>query len=237
MNKSDVSPKGPWERALPVLQAVLLIPAGLWAAFTYYVDRRDKLVQPASITVQPRLESIGRRDGQQFVKATISVNNSGAKTYVVNSPFTITASRLDRATDSGRNIGTAEAPLWNASSEIEAARYTVMSGEAFRRGFWFEPGEQSSRSFIIAIPDELYQLVTIKAGVRHAKVLDDTIATKWTQGPDHSFAAETLVTVDNKPVAYNGLLHAAIREQKSIAYNDGESALTLWPQVLAIATH
>lgn len=214
-----------WDRVLPTLQILLLVLGGGWAVARYYIDRYDRSHRPANIEISPTIEDLGVHDGLRFVKVQIIVRNSGSRAFVINSPYTIRAFRLK-----GARPGRWSEQTWDGSYATTDASHVLRSGETFGRGFWFEPAERDVRSFVLAMPEGVYNAIEVHAAVRHAKREDDSVHTKWEPQPDHSLRAVTIVL--SKPGEgneYSRSLHPNTFRRDAIAMNDGVASLGLWP--------
>jgi hypothetical protein len=214
-----------WDRVLPSLQAGVLLAGIIWAVATYYMDKHEKAKQPASIVVEPTIVDLQERNGLRVIKVDITVQNKGVRAFVINSPYTIRAAKLQRASTPGHLVG---GDTWDGSYASEASGTVLRSGEAFGRGFWFEPGERDVRSYVLAVPEGAFDLITVQAAVRHAKVEDDAVQTRWELLPDHALKAVTVVLRNGLQEEYSRNDHLEIWQRDAIAMNDGTAHIKLW---------
>lgn len=220
-----------WDRVLPLFQVAILLIGGFWGIFTYYVDRHERALIPAKISVQPTLDDLGVHDGLRFIKVTIAVENRGARSYVVNSPFKVYARKMKPSVPAPAPVDN----LWNRSVAAEVNTASILSGEVFGKGNWFESGERASRTYIVAVPEGMYDLVDINASIHHVKVEDRALGTDWLPEPDKSLTAVTTVRVDGAKEKADILKHADLWKRTSMAMNQGDARLVLWaaPRVVS----
>lgn len=229
---STLGKKTFWDRVLPLFQVAILLIGGFWGIFTYYVDRHERALTPAKIGVQPRLEDLGVHEGLRFMKVTIAVENSGAKSYVVNSPFKVYAHKI-------KSANPAETPvdkLWDRSVAADLTKECILSGEAFGQGSWFEPGEHASRTYIVAVPEGKYDLIDVKASMHHVKLEDSSLGTDWREEPDKSLTAVTTVNVGGTTEKADILKHADLWKRTSMSMNEGDARLVLWAVPLVVSS-
>jgi hypothetical protein len=228
---STLEKKTFWDRVLPLFQVAILLIGGFWGIFTYYVDRHERALTPAKIGVQPSLDDLGVYQGLRFLKVTIAVENSGAKSYVVNSPFKVYAHKIKSANPAEKPVDN----LWDRTAAADLTKECILSGEAFGRGNWFEPGEHASRTYIVAVPEGKYDFIDIRASMHHVKSEDSSLGTDWQAGPDKSLTAVTTVNVDGTTEKADILKHADLWKRTSMSMNEGDARLALWaaPRVVS----
>jgi hypothetical protein len=225
--RDKVEKKTFWDRVLPSLQAGVLLAGVIWAVATYYMDKHEKAKQPANISVLPTIVDLHTYNGVRIIKVDVTVENKGVRAFVINSPFSIRAVKLQQNTILGH---LSSGPVWDGNYASEGDGRTLRSGETFGRGYWFEPGERDVRSYIVAVPEGIFDLITVHAEVRHAKVEDDAVHTRWELKPDHSLKAVTVVLFpDGRKEEYSRTSHADIWSRDAIAMNDASAQLPLWP--------
>jgi hypothetical protein len=212
-----------WDRVLPALQTLLLIGGGLWAVFTYYLEQNERAKRPATIDVQTSLQDLGDQRGFQFIRVSIAVENRGARAFVIHSPYTVRAHRFARA-----GVPRLVNSTWNGSYAEVRESVVLRSGEAFGRGYWFDPGEKDVRNYVVAVPAGKFDLVELAAEVRHCKQEDDAVHTRWEQAPDGSLRARTFILTDRGAEEYERDKHSSFWRRDGIAMNEASTQLQLW---------
>lgn len=225
-----------------IIQTFILVATTVggaaWTMWNHWHEQDEKKAIPPRIEVQITLEDLGTTRDHRLVRARFAVENKGSiRAYVIHSNFAVQAQELEfRAAKAvGKNAWDAD---WLREREIR----TLISRELFGRGFWFEPGERDVRSVVVAVPKKGFDLITAHAEVRHAKVLDDAVRTKWSWDADHSLVAKLYVhkkrgrceTVADACEEYNReTKHREIYETQGIALNDSYTELPLWDRTPA----
>ncbi|HKO57264.1 MAG TPA: hypothetical protein VJ276_15415 [Thermoanaerobaculia bacterium] len=110
-------------------------------------------LQPANIAVQPSLDDVGTRDGMRLVRAQISVENKGARAFVIHAPYAVRAHKLKSA-PTGRFTSRPDGQLWDGSLLVRARRAECQ--ELHRRG-----------------SEGAFDTIEMYAAVRHCKTEDD----------------------------------------------------------------
>jgi hypothetical protein len=127
------------------------------------------------IEVTSALERVGEKNGLVAVKARITLENSGEQSVViVDSVYRVAGERVARRQERKRHflneIAIAAARPTPGLDDADASRGVVertgaivQAGQIIDRGFWFEPGESSTREFILHVPARSYDLLGLSA--------------------------------------------------------------------------
>ncbi|MCU1349085.1 MAG: hypothetical protein JWO56_2115 [Acidobacteria bacterium] len=220
--------------SLSLFQIVVLVCGGGWAIFRYYADRHERALRPATIAVQPSLIDLGVQGPLRYVKVVISVENRGVRAFVIHSPTTVRAVKL-KAMNRHRLV---PGEFWDGSFASEAEHAVLRSAEVFGRGFWFEPGERNVRSYVVAFPKNVYDLIEVSSAVRHTKREDDAVHTRWALDSDGTLKAHTIViSSTGQKEEYDRHKHHEVFEHDAITLNEGVSQLSLWQNGDALPGH
>jgi hypothetical protein len=127
------------------------------------------------LEVTSALERVGEKNGLVAVRARITFKNSGQRSIViVDSVYRVAgalvAKRHEKKQRFLNEIAKAAARPFPGLDDVDASRGVVartgaivQAGQIISRGFWFEPGESSTREFILHVPARSYDLIGLSA--------------------------------------------------------------------------
>jgi hypothetical protein len=127
------------------------------------------------LEVRGVLQRLGEKDDLVAVKAQITLKNSGQRSIVVvDSVYRVKGDLVLEIPDKRRTFRNKIVAAAKANTpgldhvdetrDVDRWQSTmVQAGQIIDRGFWFEPGESSTREFVFYVPDGRYDLLGLSA--------------------------------------------------------------------------
>jgi hypothetical protein len=236
--------KPEWVQAL-LIGASTLIGAGTF----WYTDIHQPAVSPATLTLTPSLETIGRRGNELLVRATLRVENRSsyrvytpALWYTVRGqcfqPVSLPADSFEAAVSAWSEGGVRS--RFNRESPGELL---VVGRPSPRKDSYFDPSSERRYEELFLVPRGQFAALRMEVHYMVAKDVSEIATTRWKMEKNHEVHEEVYlrrrgVGYDSvagqfgplsTTVPYNRRLHSAWRERAGAAWGWSHASLSLWP--------
>lgn len=104
---------------------------------------------------------------------------------------------------------------------------TLASGQLFAKGHWFEPGEANTRSVVVELPADQFDVVRVDAWAGHSRYRDVPLKAVWRR-ENGALAAKMSILRDGVETAYDGAAREEIRTTYAVRRNEAATDLPLW---------
>jgi hypothetical protein len=238
LKKWDVNIAKDW------LQTIAIVMAAIWAIWKFIYEDRilpDRI--PPHVIMTSEMEKIGSRDSITAIRVKVDIHNtSKRKVYVLSSWYHIAGSRID--TYDLANVDFSGA-LKNNMNDQNITRRTpryfydkdftiVEAGKLLDNGWWFEADEEFSKSFIVFLPENKYDLIKLRADVNVAKHIEPFVD-RWEVNEDCSVYPVTYLKLEgfesdtSRVERYDPLAkHKDIQSRHHLVHTNTASELSLW---------
>lgn len=230
------------------LQAILLGVGTVFAAGTFwYKDVHEPAVSPATLTITPQLEAIGRRGDELLVRASLRVENRSAyRVYVPAFWYTVRGFCYRPRTISPDSYEASlaawhEGGVQSRFNEAPHGDLLVAGRPSPRKDSYYDPGSERRYEELFLVPAEGYGALRMEVQYMLAKDVAEIDTTRWTvanhEAREQVFihtgrvAAPSAANAFAPPGAepYDRKLHRAWRERAGAAWGWSHASLSLWP--------
>jgi hypothetical protein len=236
--------KPEWVQAL-LIGASTLIGAGTF----WYTDIHQPAVSPATLTMTPALEMIGRRGDELLVRASLKIENRSnyrvyapALWYTVRGycfrPRTQPADSFEAAVSAWR-----EGALQSRFNTGDTGDLLVVGRPSPRKESYYDPASDRRYEELFLVPRNLYAALRMEVHYMVAKDISEIDTTRWKMEKNHDVHEEIYLSrraLGYDSVArqfgtrmmsepYRGRVHTAWRERAGAAWGWSHASLSLWP--------
>jgi len=232
------------------VQALLIGVSTLMAAGTFwYTDIHQPAISPATLTMTPALETIGRRGNELLVRATLTVENRSAfRVYAPALWYTVRgycfqaraqpADSFEQAVGAWREGGARS--RFNTESPGDLL---VVGRPSPRKDSYYDPSSERRYEELFLVPRGEYAALRMEVHYMVAKDVSEIDSTRWKMEKNREvheevYLARRRMGYDsvarqygpvNRSVLYNRLQHRAWRERAGAAWGWSHASLSLWP--------
>lgn len=230
------------------LQAILLGVGTMFAAGTFwYKDVHAPAVSPATLTIEPSMETIGRRGNSLLVRASLRIENrSDYRVYVPAFWYTVRGYCYQPRAMSRDSYET-ELAAWREGGvhsryNAPARGDLLVAGRPSpRKDSYYDPGSERRYEELFLVPAEGYGALRMEVQYMVAKDVSEIDTTRWSvaghaareqvfirtgrAGPPS--AANAFAPAGAEP--YDRVEHRAWRERAGAAWGWSHASLSLWP--------
>jgi hypothetical protein len=226
------------------LQTIAIVIAAIWAIWKFIYEDRilpDRL--PPHLVMTSEMEKIGTRSSITAIRVKVDIHNtSKRKVYVLSSWYHIAGSRIDTYDLANVDFsGALKNNMNDQNSTRRNPRYfydkdfmIVEAGKVLDNGWWFEADEKFSKSFIVFLPENKYDLIRLTADVNVAKNIDPFVD-RWEINEDCSVYPVTYLKLEgfendtSRVKRYDPLAkHKDIQSKYHLVHTNTASELSLW---------
>lgn len=236
--------KPEWIQAL-LIGASTLIGAGTF----WYTDIHQPAVSPATLTLTPSLETIGRRGNELLVRATLTVENRSnyrvytpAMWYTVRGqcfqPVSVPADSFEAGVSAWTEGGVRS--RFNTATDGELL---VVGRPSPRKDSYFDPASERRYEELFLVPRGEFAALRMEVHYMVAKDVSEIATTRWKMEKNRDVHEEVYLSHRgmgydsvagqylpmNTLVPYNRREHAAWRERAGAAWGWSHASLSLWP--------
>lgn len=170
------------------LQVVAIVVAATWAIWKFiYEDRILPERIPPHVIMTSEMQKIGTKNSMTAIRVNVNINNtSHRKVYALSSWYHVAGSKIEGySLDDTTFADAIEAKMNGKDGGGRIPRYfydkdfeVIEAGALLDKGWWFEAGEEVSKSFVIFVPEGEYDLLRFWADIDVAKNTEPFVE-KW----------------------------------------------------------
>jgi hypothetical protein len=232
------------------VQAILVGASTLIGAGTFwYTDIHRPAVSPATLTIAPSLETIGRQGNDLLVRASLKIDNrSHYRVYVPAFWYTVRGQcfhpRALPADSYEAAVGTwNEGGIHSRFNREETGELLVVGRPSPRKDTYFEPGSERRYEELFLVPRERYAALRMQVNYMVAKDISEVDTTRWRMEKNRDVREEVFIArrtmgfdslkqgfgrmTVSEP--YNRLVHTSWRERAGAAWGWSHASLALSP--------
>jgi len=228
------------------LQTIAIVVAAVWAIWKFiYEDRILPERIPPHVIMTSEMQKIGTKNSMAAIRVNVNINNtSHRKVYALSCWYHIAGSKIEgyRADDTsfaeaikvkmnGKDAG-GRISRYFYDREIEV----IEAGALLDSGWWFEAGEEVSKSFVIFVPEGKYDLLKFWTDINVAKNIEPFVV-KWEVQKEGAIYPENYLKLDgfeedsSRVEIYDPLKisrHKELQESYHLVHTKTNSELSLW---------
>jgi hypothetical protein len=239
-------------------QVLLLLVGTGWAFYTFIYENKIKLSnEPPKVTVSTSVKEVGRRDGKIALMTNVVVHNiSKVRVNVYAAWFNVSGYRInrvldvpwfkvlayiikpvsDQVTDSEFVKKLKDKDPDNSSEECSVSRFFNEAGVthihcgSLLKDSWLEPDEEYSRTNVVYIPADEYDLVKYKVDFDLAKD-KSVVEAEWKYNLERGFYYTTSVRDEDCPACPSRPIKDVSDYQLAkygIIHTDSEFSISVW---------
>lgn len=226
------------------LQTIAIVVAAIWAVWKFiYEDRILPQKLPPHLIMASEMEIIGTKNSMTAIRVKVDIHNSSQrKIPVLSSWYHIAGSRIDSYELEDKDFSNALKKNMNdRNSNGRTPRYfydkdfiIIEAGKLLDEGWWFEANEKFTKSFIVLVPANNYDLIKLQADVNVAKNIEPFFE-KWEVNEDCSVSPLTYLRLDgfeqdsSRAEQYDPLAkHKELQADHHLVHTNTSSELSLW---------
>ena len=232
------------------VQAILIGASTLIGAGTFwYTDIHRPAVSPATLTIAPELEAIGRQGNDLVVRASLSIENTSTyRVYVPAFWYAVRgqcfAPRALPADSYEVEVGKwGEGGIHSRFNDEEAGELLVVGRPSPRKDTYFEPGSRRRYEELFLVPRDRFAALRMQVNYMVAKDISEVDTTRWRLEKNRDVREEVFIARQTMgfdsvkqhfgrvTVAepYNRVVHTAWRERAGAAWGWSHASLALNP--------
>lgn len=232
------------------VQAILVGASTLIGAGTFwYTDIHRPAVSPATLTIAPSLETIGRQGNDLLVRASLKIDNrSHYRVYVPAFWYTVRG-QCFHARALPADSYEAAVGAWNEGgihsrfNQEETGELLVVGRPSPRKDTYFEPGSERRYEELFLVPRDRYAALRMQVNYMVAKDISEVDTTRWRMEKNRDVREEVFIArrtmgfdslkqgfgrmTVSEP--YNRLVHTSWRERAGAAWGWSHASLALSP--------
>jgi hypothetical protein len=226
------------------LQILAIVVAATWAIWKFiYQDRILPEKLPPHLVMTSEMEIIGVENSMTAVRVKVDIHNSSKrKIAVLSSWYHIAGSRIDSYELENTEFSAALKRNMNDRNIIKRTpRYfydidfmIIEAGKLLDESWWFEADEKFTKSFIVFVPANKYDLIKLRADVNVAKNIEPFVD-RWEVDEDCSVYPVTYLKLEgfesdtSRVERYDPLAkHKDIQSKYHLVHTNTASELSLW---------
>jgi hypothetical protein len=228
------------------VQAILLGVGTIAGAATFwYKDIHVPRNTPATLTITPTLEAIGRQGDQLLVRATLKIENrSDYRVYVpafwysvygeCHRPRAISPDSFATVLRDWKEVG-----VHSRFNDPAAADLLVEGRPSPRMDTYYDPGSERRLEELFLVPDGPYSAVRMKVSYMVAKDTAGIDTTEWKRGKNGEYADSVYLARRRHPwlpwsratrrELYNRRAHVDWIRSARAGWVSSHATLSLWP--------